>query len=120
LKGGKLGEEQIFKGFSLDFSDFSDQEVQEFLDALDPPKEKSEPSREPTPSKSKVDERVEELRRVDESAGGRYIPGLERDFYNLAEDPSDPVGGGAYEGWSPDEIRELYEKLYGKPLYEPD
>lgn len=113
LKNGeKLGNEQFFRDFFLDFSDFSDQEVQEFLNHLDPPKSAPTPSK----SESKVDKRVEELRQNDEMAGGRYLSGLERDFFTLVEDPSDPIGGGEYDGWTPDEIRELYEKLYGEPL----
>lgn len=113
LERGKLGNEQLFKGFSLDFSDFSDQEVQEFLNHLSPPRETEPVSEE---SGSKVDARVKELRQNDEMTGGRYLPGLRGDFSILVEDPSDPVGGGEYVGWTPDEIRELYEKLYGGPM----
>ncbi len=48
----------------------------------------------------------------------KWLNGLENDFYVLVEDPNDESGGGYYEGWSSEEIKELYYVLYGEKIDE--
>lgn len=48
--------------------------------------------------------------------GQRWLGGIMNDFYHLARNPSDPSGGGQYEGWSRSEIEELYKVLYDEEL----
>ena len=50
----------------------------------------------------------------------RHLGDLENDFFHLAKDPNDPCGGGHYEGWTSDEIKELYFVLYGEKMEELD
>lgn len=45
-----------------------------------------------------------------------WLNGMQNDFYNLARNPNDPSGGGNYQGWSPNEIGELYGVLYNEEL----
>jgi hypothetical protein len=74
----------------------------------------------------KVKERVEEILipklKVFENPGGRknfgerWLSDLQEDFYYLAKDPNDEIGGGQYPGWEGREIEELYYVLYGKKM----
>lgn len=48
----------------------------------------------------------------------RWLGGLQNDFYTLVENPNDPCGGGAYEGWTAKELRELYAVLFGEEMDE--
>ena len=41
---------------------------------------------------------------------------VKNDFYSLVENPNNPDFNDAYKGWTPDEIRELYEVLYGEEM----
>jgi hypothetical protein len=41
---------------------------------------------------------------------------LKDSFSLLAKDPNDPIANGAYEGWTSDEIKELYFVLYNEKL----
>lgn len=73
-----------------------------------------------TEASPKVRERVEELwiPKYQELGGFavNHLAGLENDFLNLIDDPRDPSGGGHYEGWTADEIRELVTVLYGHEI----
>ncbi|MBI4127959.1 MAG: hypothetical protein HY459_02715 [Parcubacteria group bacterium] len=46
----------------------------------------------------------------------RWLRSLHNDFYALVENPDDESGGGNYEGWTADEIKELYSVLYGEEM----
>jgi len=46
----------------------------------------------------------------------RWLKGLHNDFYTLVENPDDECGDGNYEGWTADELRELYSVLFGKEM----
>jgi hypothetical protein len=45
-----------------------------------------------------------------------YLDDIEMNIMTLAEDPNDPCGGGHYQGWTTDEIKELYSVLYGEEI----
>jgi hypothetical protein len=67
----------------------------------------------------KVRERVEDrfIEKI-KSLGESCLIGLENDFYNLAKDSNNEAGGGHYEGWEADQIKELYYVLYGEEMQE--
>ena len=48
--------------------------------------------------------------------GTRWLNGMKNDFYILVENPDDESGGGNYQGWTGDEIRELFSVLYGEEM----
>lgn len=72
--------------------------------------------------KSKSDNvitRAEEfLERLNQNEKGlkTHLLCIKSDFYSLVEDPNDEVGGGNYDGWTSDEIKELYYIIYGEHL----
>lgn len=46
----------------------------------------------------------------------RRVASMENDFLNLVEDPTDECGGGFYDDFTPDQIREVYFILSGQAL----
>ena len=47
---------------------------------------------------------------------GFALSRMQNDFYLLVENPNDDCGGGHYEGWTPEEVEELYFVLYNEEL----
>ena len=68
----------------------------------------------------KIKQRVQEtfIPRIDEMGkfAKRWLIGLQNDFSILVDNPKDECGGGNYEGWTSDELRELRSVLYGEEL----
>lgn len=50
------------------------------------------------------------------ASGSAWVNGLQNDFYHILKDRSDESGGGHYEGWTDEEVKELYSVLYGEEL----
>lgn len=58
---------------------------------------------------------------VDKMGGDQFsfnhvIEKKNNDFYTLRDNPKDECGGGEYEGWTREEIEELYKVLYGEDM----
>lgn len=70
----------------------------------------------------KIQERVKQVFLPELESGGVeaniWLQSIKNDFFYLAENPKDEMGGGKYDDWTPDEIRELYQVLYGEDLDE--
>jgi hypothetical protein len=50
--------------------------------------------------------------------GFSSIGGIEIDFYSLAKNPKDEVGGGNYDDWHKQDVEILYRTLYGQDIDE--
>ena len=68
----------------------------------------------------KIKQRVQEIIIPNINELGKYadrwLNGLQNDFYALVQDPDDECGGGNYEGWKADELKELYSVLFGEEM----
>lgn len=68
--------------------------------------------------KEKYIPELTEMSQTGEGAVRKILQRMQGDFYALVEDPEDERFGGYYEGWTPDEIRELFFVIYGEDMEE--
>lgn len=68
--------------------------------------------------RAKAEEYIPRMSRDPDEGPEIWLEERRNDFLNLIDDPDDPCGGGNYQGWTSEEMRQLYFVLYGETVDE--